>query len=171
MKEILHSLFYDVSKPSAYTSRRNVYRAARRLLPSITQADVDQWFEGQLLYTLYKPTHIHFARNKTNVKSIDDQWQVDLSELQSKAKHNDGKTLILTCIDCFSKHAWTGSLQQKTADEIIKAFEKILDSGQKPKQFQSNRGSEFTNKKLQAFLQKHNILFFTTDSNQNGKYC
>ena len=168
MKEILHSLFYDVSKPSAYTSRRNVYRAARRLLPSITQADVDQWFEGQLSYTLHKPTRIHFARNKTIVKSIDDQWQADLCDMQSKAKQNDGKTFILTCIDCFSKHAWAESLQQKTADEIIKALERILDSGRKPKRFQSDRGSEFTNKKVQAFLRKHNILFFTTDSEQKA---
>ena len=92
MKEILHSLFYDVSKPSAYTSRKNVYQAARRLLPSITQADVDRWFEGQLSYTLHKPTRIHFARNKTIVKSIDDQWQADMYNMQSKAKHhNDGK--------------------------------------------------------------------------------
>jgi hypothetical protein len=63
------------------------------------------------------------------VKSIDDQWQANLCDMQSKAKQNDGKTFILTCIDCFSKHAWAESLQQKTADEIIKALERILDSG------------------------------------------
>ena len=92
MKEILHPLFYDVSKPSAYTSRRNVYRAARCLLLSILQVDVDQWFEAQLSYTLHIPTHIHFPHNKTIVKSIDDQWQADMYNMQSKAKHhNDGK--------------------------------------------------------------------------------
>ena len=87
---VLHSLFYDVSKPSAYTGKTNIYHAARRLLPSITQTDVDRWFEGQLTYTLHRPTHIHFTRNKTIVKSIDDQWQADLCDMQSKAKHNDG---------------------------------------------------------------------------------
>ena len=74
----------------------------------------------------------------------------------------------MTCIDCFLKHAWAESLQQKTADEIIKALERILDSGRKRKRFQSDRGSEFTNKKVQAFLRKHNILFFTTDSEQKA---
>ena len=161
---VLHSLFYDVSKPSAYTGKTNIYHAARRLLPSITQTDVDRWFEGQLTYTLHRPTRIHFTRNKTIVKSIDDQWQADLCDMQSKAKHNDGNTFILTCIDCFSKYAWAESLQQKTADEIIKALERILASGRKPKRLQSDRGSEFTNKKVQLFLRKHNIQFFTTDS-------
>ena len=66
------------------------------------------------------------------------------------------------------KHAWAESLQQKTADEIVKALERILDSGRKPKRFQSDRGSAFTNKKVQAFLRKHNILFFTTDSEQRA---
>ena len=146
---VLHSLFYDVSKPSAYTGKTNIYHAARRLLPWITQTDVDRWFEGQLTYTLHRPTRTHFTRNKTIVKSIDEQWQADLCDMQSKAKHNDGNTFILTCIDCFSKYAWAESLENKTADEIIKALERILASGRKPKRLQSDRGSEFTNKKVQ----------------------
>ena len=56
---VLHSMFYDVSKPSAYTGRTNVYRAARRLLPSITKSDVDRWFEGQLTYTLHRPYSLY----------------------------------------------------------------------------------------------------------------
>ena len=68
-KKILHKLFYDLSQPSAYTGRNNVYRAARRVLPSITKTDVDKWFEGQLSYTLHKPTCIHFTGNKTIVTS------------------------------------------------------------------------------------------------------
>ena len=44
INEILHSLFYDVSQPSAYTGRDNVYRAARLALSSITKPDVDRWF-------------------------------------------------------------------------------------------------------------------------------
>ena len=149
---VLHSLFYDVSKPSAYTGRASVYRAARRLLPSITKNDVDRWFEGQLTYTLHRPTRVHFTRNKTIVKSIDEQWQADLCDMQSKAKYNDGKTFILTCIDCFSKYAWAESLENKTADEIIKALERILASGRKPKRFQSDSGTEFKKKKYNLFF-------------------
>ena len=112
MNTVLHLLFYDVSKPSAYTTKTNIYHAARRLLPWITQTDVDHWFEGKLTCTLHRPTCIHFTRNKTIVKSIYDQWQADLWDMQSKAKHNDGNTFILTYIDCFSKYAWAESLQQ-----------------------------------------------------------
>ena len=52
-KELLNSLFYDVAQPSAYTGKENVFRAARRVLASITRQDVDDWFEEQLTYTLH----------------------------------------------------------------------------------------------------------------------
>ena len=167
-KKLLHSLFYDVTKPSAYTGKDNVFRAARAILSSITRADVDRWFEDQLTYTLHKPVRVRFARNKTIVKSIDDQWQADLCDMQSKSRKNDGNTFILTCIDCFSKYAWAESLQQKTADDIIAAMERIFASGRKPKRLQTDKGSEFTNVKVQAFLRKHNVKFFTTDSEQKA---
>ena len=107
------------TQPSAYTGRNNVYRAARCVLPSITKTDVDKWFEGQLSYTIHKPTRIHFTPNNTIVKSIANQLQAALCDMQSKASHNDGKTFILTCIDCFSKYAWAVSLENKT--ELMKS--------------------------------------------------
>ena len=165
---LLNTLFYDIEKPSAYTGKENVFRAAKRILTSIKRSDVERWFEEQLPYTLHKPTRVRYARNKTIVKSIDDQWQVDLCDMQSKSRYNDGSTFILTCIDCFSKFAWAETLKQKTADEIIKAMERIFASGRKPKHLQTDKGSEFTNKKVQAFLRKHNVHFFTTDSEQKA---
>ena len=167
-KTLLHSLFYDVTQPSAYTGKENVFRAAKRALSSITRADVDRWFEDQRPYTVHKPVRLRFKRNKTIVKSIDDQWQADLCDMQSKSSDNDGNAYILTCIDCFSKYAWAEPLQQKTADNIIKAMSRIFASGRKPKRLQTDKGSEFTNAKVQAFLRKHKVDFFTTDSEKKA---
>ena len=80
---LLHSLFYDVKQPSTYTDKDNVYRAAHRVLSSITRRDFDDWFEEQLIYTLYRPVRLRFASNKTIVMSIDDKWQADLCDIQS----------------------------------------------------------------------------------------
>ena len=55
-RSLLHSLFYDVAQPSAYTGKANVFCAARRVLASITRQDVNDWFEEQLTYTLHKPS-------------------------------------------------------------------------------------------------------------------
>jgi len=168
VKALLHSLFYDVAQPSAYTGKERVYRAARRALSSITRADVDDWFENQVTYTLHKPVRLRFARNKTIVKSIDEQWQADLCDMQSRSRANDGHTFILTCIDCFSKYAWAETLRNKTGDEIVAAMTRMFASGRKPKRLQTDKGSEFTNVKVQVFLRKHNVEFFTTNSEQKA---
>ena len=47
-------------------------------------------------------------------------------------------------------------------------MERIFASGRKPKRLQTDKGSEFTNAKVQAFLRKHNVKFFTADSEQKA---
>ena len=167
-KALLHSLFYDVNQPSAYSGKETVYRAARRILPTIKRDEVNTWFEEQLPYTLHKPTRLKFPRNKTIALAIDEQWQADLCDMQSLARHNDGKRYILTCICIFSKYAWAETLKQKTSSEIIAALTRIFASDRKPKRLQTDAGSEFTNANVQAFLRKHNVGFFTTNSEQKA---
>ena len=59
---------------------------------------------------------------------------------------------------------WAVSLENKTADEIIKALERIFVDGRKPKRLQTDDGSKFKIKKVQSFLRKYQIDFFTTNS-------
>lgn len=166
--KLLYELYYDSKHPSAYTSIQNVYRAARKVLPSLKQQDVNTWFQKQLTPTLHKPTRVNFPRNKVIVMSIDDQWQADLCDMSSKAKDNDDHTFILTCIDCFSKYAWAIPLKSKFAHEIIRALKEILKSGRKPKRLQTDKGKEFLNKKVQSLLSQHGIQLFTTDSEKKA---
>jgi transposase InsO family protein len=163
---LLHRLYYDVkNSDSAFTGQENVYRAAKRELPSITRRDVREWFETQLTYTLHKPVRYNFARNKTIVLAIDEQWQADLCDMSSRSKDNDGYTFLLTVIDCFSKFAWVEPLMNKTGREILDALKRILQrSGRKPQRLQTDKGTEFLNAQVQRFLQQQNIEFFTTNS-------
>ena len=49
VEKLLHELYYNPRHASAYTSIENVYRAAKKQLPSIKRNAVDRWF--QPLYT------------------------------------------------------------------------------------------------------------------------
>ena len=166
--KLLNELYYDPKHPSAYTSIQNVYRAARKVIPSLDQRDVDEWFQKQLTATLHKPIRINFPRNRVIVMSIDEQWQADLCDMSFKAEDNDDHTFILTCIDCFSKYAWAIPLKSKHADEILRAFKEILKSGRKPKRLQTDKGKEFLNTKVQNFLSQRGIQFFTTESEKKA---
>ena len=165
LETLLQRLYYDVSNNSAYSSREKVYRAAKRQMPSVTRNDVNNWLAKQLTYTLHKPARQHFARNKTIVMGIDEQWQADLCDMTSRAQDNDGVTFLLTIIDCFSKFAWAEPLLNKSGAEILKALKRVLkQSGRTPQRLQTDKGSEFVNAQVQRFLKERNIEFFTTNS-------
>ena len=64
VENLLHELYYEPQRSSAYTSIENVYRAARKLLPNIRRDIVERWFQRQLTATFHKPIRINFPTNK-----------------------------------------------------------------------------------------------------------
>ena len=168
VENLLHELYYNPIHASAYTSINNVYRAVKEILPNVKRDVVERWFQHQLTATLHKPARIRFPTNKVIVMSIDDQWQCDLADMSLKAEYNDDFTFILTCIDCFSKYAWAIPIRNKQADNIILALKAILKGGRKPKRLQTDKGTEFLNRKVQNFLNHHNIQLFTTQSDKKA---
>ena len=168
IENLLHKLYYDPKESTAFTSAENIYREAKNIDKNITRSIVQQWLQKQLTATLHKPLRFNFPRNKTIVVSIDDQWQADLCDMSRTAKYNDGTTFILTCIDCFSKYAWLEPLKRKTDDEIVEALKRILKSGRRPKRLQTDKGTEFVNRKVQSLLKQNGIDFFTTNSEQKA---
>jgi Integrase core domain/Chromo (CHRromatin Organisation MOdifier) domain len=123
-----------------------------------------KWLEMQPAYSLHKPVRKKFTRNKVLVSHIDEQWAVDLVDLQTLAKYNDGYKYLLNCIDVFSKYAWSIPIKNKTSKSIIDAFAAILSEGRRPKKLQSDAGTEFTNKAFQKILAEECITFFTVNS-------
>ena len=167
--KLLHELYYDPKSPSAYTSAQNVFQAARIREPKIKQIDVENWFRKQLTATVHKPTRLNFPRNQVFVHNIDDQWQADLCDMSAKAKYNDDHTFILSVIDCFSKYGWAIPIKSKHGDEIIRALNLIFSqSGRKPKRLQTDKGTEFFNKKVQAFLRQNDVQLFATESEKKA---
>ena len=57
-----------------------------QMLDSITLSYVKQWLASQDAYTLHKPARRKFNRNRIVVQGVDDQWQVDLYDMNHLAK-------------------------------------------------------------------------------------
>ena len=49
-------------------------------------------------------------------------------------------------------------------ESLVNGFQIILDTGRSPKKLQTDKGTEFLNRKFQSFLKEKNIHFFTTNS-------
>jgi len=120
--------------------------------------------QGQTTYSLHKPARKTYKRNMVLVRSIDEQWQADMVDLQSLEKHNDGYKYLLTGIDLFSKYSFVIPLKSKVSVNIIDAFKSIFKTHRKPYKLQTDAGKEFINKEVQKFLKAEDVEFFTTKS-------
>ena len=127
---------------------------------------IKEYLESERTYTLHKQLHKKFVRNRTVVAGIDSQWQADLADIQTLAEDNDGIKYILTVIDVFSKYAWAIPIKDKSAKTMMEAFKVLFEQAapRKPRKFQTDKGTEFLNKNVQAMLKSdpYNIQQFTT---------
>ena len=83
---------------------------------------------------------------------------MDLADMQSMQKFNDGYRYLLVCIDVFSKYAWVVPLKNKTGPSLVEALKIILTSGRKPEKIIT----EFFNKHFKALLKDEDIELYNT---------
>ena len=87
---------------------------------------------------------------------------MDLADMQSMQKFNDGFCYLLVCIDVFSKYAWVIPLKDKTGPTLVKAFKIILASGRKPEKIMTDQGTEFLNRHFRALMKEEDIELYNT---------
>ena len=82
--------------------------------------------QQKLSYMLHKPRRRRrFPTLPTLVFGINEQFVMDLVDLQKSAKRNKGHKYLLTVIDVLSKYAWVEPLKSKSAAQLIGALEKL----------------------------------------------
>lgn len=113
---------------------------------------------------IHKNVRVNFPRRHVITKDIDDLWQADLIDMQAFSKHNNGLKYILVVIDTFSKYAWAFPLQRKTKEEVSNAFGQLFKERRKPKNLQTDLGTEFYNNKLKKLMKTYSINHYSTYS-------
>ena len=151
--------YYDAEQPGSFGG---INALARRT--GNTQRATSNWLSAQLTYTLHKPVRKRFSTRPYRTNKIDAQWQGDLVEMIPYANVNGGYRYLLTVIDLFSRFAWAVPTKTKTADDVTRAFNSILQQGRKPKALQTDSGKEFENHTFQHLLNEQGIKFFTVKS-------
>ena len=91
----------------------------------IPQRKAKQQLEQLLSYTLHKPRRRRFPTLPTKVFSINEQFVMDLVDLQKLAKYNKGYKYLLTVIDVLSKYSWVEPLKSKSATPLVEALKRL----------------------------------------------
>lgn len=151
--------YFRINNPSSFSGPQSFSKENK-----IPKNKVTEYLSSHDSYTLHKPAAKNFKRRKTITKGIDDLWQVDLADLVSISKYNDGYKYIMTCVDVCSKYAFAAPLKFKTSKLVARAFAGFLKK-RKCKLLQSDKGSEFKNNIFKKLLNDNGIKHYTSENN------
>ena len=120
--------------------------------------------QSVLSYTLHKPRRTRFPTTPTFFFDRDEQWQMDLVDMQKLSRWNKGNKYLLTVIDVLSKYAWAVPIKSKRSQDMIRGFESIYqqESPPPPLRVQTDQGKEFYNRGVQAWFKKQRSHHFST---------
>ena len=170
---ILDNLYYDLKNPVAYSSLKNLYKAAREKYGKrIRHKDVKNWFRKQSI-NKFKPKKLRLKRPKTVIKGPLIQLASDLADVSNISEFNENNRFILIVIDVFTKRAFARAIINKTGQIVAQALEQILmELKTMPRYLQVDLGLEYRNKYVRALLDKHKIeMFHTTNRSVKNSIC
>ena len=154
----ISDFYYDLKEPLSYSGPAKL-SAYRNPL---------QFVRRQQSYTLHKPVRNLFKRRKTIVYTRAFLYQIDLIDLKSLSRHNNGYKYILVCIDCFSRFVDIEAIKNKTSECVLDAIKIVFTRMTKPRQVQSDQGLEFLNSKAQKYFKQNNIKHYYTISDMKA---
>ena len=114
--------------------------------------------QSVLSYTLHKPRRTRFPTTPTLVFDRDEQWQMDLVDMQKLSRWNKGDKYLLNVIDVLSKYAWAVPVKSKSSKEMIRGLEWIRRqaSPRHPLRVQTDHAG------VQTWFKKHGWHHFST---------
>ena len=105
----------------------------------------------------------HFRKRKVVVNDIDEIWAVDLVDMQSFSKFNNGIKYLLMVIDVFSKYGWIVPLKSKTGVDVANALSKIFEERRCMKMW-TDKGKEFYNKHVKDL----GVALYSTENEEKS---
>jgi N-acyl-L-homoserine lactone synthetase len=132
-------------------------KKAARLLKNETLTE-----EQKKAYSLHAKKLNRIKRLKYIVNSRNEQWSIDLADLNELSGYNNQYRYILVCVDIYTRYAFVKLLKTKSAKNVSAKFEQIIsDAGEPPKKIQANEGTEFADIKKNLSRQYGFKLFHT----------
>jgi len=153
--KVITKNYLTSSHPTAYSSPANIKRfygdrfSKKAIAKALAAIDS---------YTLHREYKKPKYRNPIYVYSLREQVQMDLIDMQPFAPFNKGIKYIMVAIDTFSKKAWVKTMKNKSASvSLAKIKELVTEIQPKMKTLFLDKGKEFKNQYVQAFLKEQNI--------------
>ena len=124
-----------------------------------------EWLETQDTYTRHKPIIRKHKFQRTFLKDLADQIQMDLVDMGKYKNQNKGYYWILTTVEILSRYMFMIPVYRKDTKNMTKAVGELLGQfkdrfGKYPNVAQFNEGKESYNVGVKDVLTKHNVKYF-----------
>jgi hypothetical protein len=97
------------------------------------------------LYSLHNRKIIKYKRLRIHVEQRNQQWSIDLADLNNVSGFNNQYRYLLVCVDVYSRYAFVKPLKTKSSKNVANKFEQILqEENEVPMKIHSDEGTEFT---------------------------
>lgn len=150
----MSSLYTDPGKPSSFSSVKNLYFYAKKVLPQIRIKDVQDFLNRSKTWTSFKKPVFKFPRRMVFLAYPGETWQCDTAHLEKLKKQNSGFQYLLFCLDQFSRFLYVRPFKTKNNTETIQIFSSIVEeAGSSPLYCFTDRGTEmnFMNNAFERF--------------------
>ena len=171
MNKYLKSIYYNPKHPGSYSGPTKLLKVVRQEGRNYSLGQIKKWLAAQDTYTLHRSVQHRIQRNRVVVDGIDDQWDMDLMDMSSISKHNDGFHFVLLCIDIFSRYVWLQPLKSKQNKEVVAALKVIFEQGRIPSKIRHDKGSEFTGQVTTKYLKEQGVVSFVTHNEVKASYA
>lgn len=170
----LASIYYDPKEPASFTSSidkiKKVIKAKNKFV--ISNARIRKWLAAQDVATANRQVRRKFTRPRVIVDGMNELWDADLMDMQDSKDDNDGKRYVLVVIDVFSKKTDAEAIDSKQPKDVIEALSKIFTRSTKTiRKLRTDRGTEFVNRKMAAFLKGQNIMHQITTNEPKANFA
>ena len=117
--------------------------------------------------------HQKIQTKPSQVSHIDEQWDMDLMDMNAYADENNGIRFVMVAIDIFSRYGWAVPLQNKTSKEVLTGFETLMMKAapRKAQRIRTDAGKEFVNGQLARWFDGRNILHSVTRNEVKANYA
>ena len=171
IEQELRDIYYNPS--TGYQSAERLYQKAKESGLKVSRALVKNWLKTQDTYTRYKPIVRRHKFQRTFVRDLGDQVQMDLVDMGKYKDQNKGYHWILTAVEILSRYAFTIPVYRKTTKHMTEAVRELLKKfndrfGRYPKTAQFDDGREFYNVGVKELLKSYDVSYFSTNSSRKA---
>ncbi len=171
IEQKLRDIYYDPS--TGFQSAERLYQKAKDDGLSVSRRIVKEWLKTQDTYTRHKPIVRKHKFQRTFVKDLADQIQMDLVDMGKYKNQNKGYYWILTAVEILSRYVFTIPVYRKDTKNMTKAVGDLLEEFKErfrkyPNVAQFDEGKEFYNVGVRDLLTKNNFEYFSTNSERKA---